>query len=105
MSRGRASLFCRSGVPIQQCDFHKVYLGGGFGRRGRVDYVQQVVQIAKQMPGIPVKLIWGNADPYFPLSMAEERRSHFKDASIHVLAAGHWLQSDVPELVAKVMLS
>ena len=54
---------------------------------------------------IPVKLIWGNADPYFPLSMAEERRSHFKDASIHVLAAGHWLQSDVPELVAKVMLS
>src|SRR4029450_13034877 len=23
-----------SGVPIQQCDFHKVYLGGGFGRGG-----------------------------------------------------------------------
>jgi pimeloyl-ACP methyl ester carboxylesterase len=54
---------------------------------------------------IPVKLIWGEADPYFPLSMAEERRSHFKDASLHVLAAGHWLQSDVPELVAEVMLS
>jgi isoquinoline 1-oxidoreductase subunit beta len=47
-----------SGVPIQQCDFHKVHLGGGFGRRGRVDYVQQVVQIAKEMPGTPVKLIW-----------------------------------------------
>jgi len=45
-------------VPIQQCDFHKVHLGGGFGRRGRVDYVQQVVQIAKEMPGTPVKLIW-----------------------------------------------
>jgi isoquinoline 1-oxidoreductase subunit beta len=47
-----------SGVPIQQCDFHKVHLGGGFGRRGRVDYVQQVVQIAKEMPGTPVKLVW-----------------------------------------------
>jgi len=47
-----------SGVPIQQCDFHKVYLGGGFGRRGRADYVSQVVQIAKEMPGVPVKLIW-----------------------------------------------
>src|SRR5712672_526581 len=47
-----------SGVPIQQCDFHKVHLGGGFGRRGRVDYVSQVVQIAKEMPGTPVKLIW-----------------------------------------------
>jgi len=47
-----------SGVPIQNCDFHKVYLGGGFGRRGRVDYVHQVALIAKQLPGIPVKLIW-----------------------------------------------
>ncbi len=47
-----------SGMPIANCDFHKVHLGGGFGRRGRVDYVQQVVQIAKQMPGVPVKLIW-----------------------------------------------
>ena len=47
-----------SGVPIAKCDFHKVHLGGGFGRRGRVDYVHQVVEIAKQMPGVPVKLIW-----------------------------------------------
>ncbi len=47
-----------SGVAIAKCDFHKVHLGGGFGRRGRTDYVSQVVQIAKQMPGTPVKLIW-----------------------------------------------
>src|SRR5262245_65578133 len=47
-----------SGVPIQQCDFHKVYLGGGFGRRGRADYVSRVVQIAKEMAGGPVQLIW-----------------------------------------------
>jgi haloalkane dehalogenase len=54
---------------------------------------------------ISVKLIWGEADPYLTVSMAEERLSHFKNASLHVLAAGHWLQSDVPDLVAKVMLS
>ncbi len=47
-----------SGLPVAQCDVHKVHLGGGFGRRGRTDYVSQVVQIAKQMPGTPVKLIW-----------------------------------------------
>jgi haloalkane dehalogenase len=54
---------------------------------------------------IPVKLIWGEADPYFPLSMAEERRSHFKRASLHVVKAGHWLQSDQPEEVAGLLLS
>src|SRR5262249_33179246 len=47
-----------SGIPIQKCDFHKVHLGGGFGRRGRADYVSQVALIAKQMPNVPVKLIW-----------------------------------------------
>jgi isoquinoline 1-oxidoreductase subunit beta len=47
-----------SGVPIQKCDFHKVHLGGGFGRRGRADYVSQVAIIAKEMPNVPVKLIW-----------------------------------------------
>jgi isoquinoline 1-oxidoreductase beta subunit len=47
-----------SGMPIAKCDFHKVHLGGGFGRRGRADYVSQVAMIAKQMPGVPVKLIW-----------------------------------------------
>jgi isoquinoline 1-oxidoreductase beta subunit len=47
-----------AGIPIAKCDFHKVHLGGGFGRRGRTDYVTQVVEIAKQMPGVPVKLVW-----------------------------------------------
>ncbi|MEA2939413.1 MAG: isoquinoline 1-oxidoreductase subunit beta, partial [Alphaproteobacteria bacterium] len=47
-----------SGVPIAKCDFHKVHLGGGFGRRGRADYVSQVAMIAQQMPNVPVKLIW-----------------------------------------------
>ena len=46
-----------SGLPIAQCDVHKVHLGGGFGRRGRIDYVTQAVAIAKQMPGTPIKLI------------------------------------------------
>jgi haloalkane dehalogenase len=54
---------------------------------------------------IPVKVIWGEFDPYFTLDVAKDRASHFKHASLHVLPAGHWLQSDVPEQVTKVMLS
>ncbi len=51
-----------AGLPADKCEFHKVYLGGGFGRRGRSDYVIQAVLIAKQMPGTPVKLIWSREE-------------------------------------------
>ncbi len=47
-----------SGLKPEQCDVHKVHLGGGFGRRGNSDYVTQAVNIAKQLPGTPVKLLW-----------------------------------------------
>ena len=53
----------------------------------------------------PVKVIWGEFDPYITKDVAKDRASHFKHASLHVLPAGHWLQSDLPEQVAKVMLS
>jgi isoquinoline 1-oxidoreductase beta subunit len=45
-------------LPVERCDVHKLFLGGGFGRRGQTDYVRQAVTIAKAMPGIPIKLIW-----------------------------------------------
>jgi isoquinoline 1-oxidoreductase subunit beta len=48
-----------AGLPPAQCDVYKLLLGGGFGRRGAVhDWVRQAVEIAKAMPGTPVKLIW-----------------------------------------------
>ena len=54
---------------------------------------------------IPVKLIWGECDPYLTVGMAEERRNRLKHASLHVLPAGHWLQADMPEQVAQLMLA
>jgi isoquinoline 1-oxidoreductase beta subunit len=47
-----------SGLPVEKCDVYKVHLGGGFGRRGRTDYVRQAVLVAKEMPGVPIKLMW-----------------------------------------------
>jgi isoquinoline 1-oxidoreductase beta subunit len=59
---GEAALAAASeaaGLPAEKCDVYKLLLGGGFGRRGAVhDWVRQVVEIAKQMPGTPVKLLW-----------------------------------------------
>jgi len=57
-----AAVLEASGLPASKCEVHKVHLGGGFGRRGRSDYVVQAVLIAKQMPGTPVKLIWSREE-------------------------------------------
>lgn len=54
---------------------------------------------------IPVKLIWGQYDPYIAVAVAERRKSQLKNASLTVIPAGHWLQADEPALVAKAMLS
>ena len=52
-----------SGLPAAKCEVYKMLLGGGFGRRGAVhDWVRQVVAIAKEMPGVPVKLIWSREE-------------------------------------------
>ena len=51
-----------AGLPVAQCDVHKTFLGGGFGRRGQSDYVRQAVTIAKELPGTPVKLLWSREE-------------------------------------------
>jgi isoquinoline 1-oxidoreductase beta subunit len=35
-----------AGLPVAKCDVNKLILGGGFGRRGRADYVRQAVLVA-----------------------------------------------------------
>jgi haloalkane dehalogenase len=67
-------------------------------------------QNAKRLPelkalDLPVKLIWGEFDPYITVAVAKRRQSQLKRPSLTVVPAGHWLQIDEPEQVAKAMLS
>jgi isoquinoline 1-oxidoreductase beta subunit len=58
-----AAVLAASGLPADKCEVYKINLGGGFGRRGAFqDYVTQAVQIAKEMPGTPVKLLWSREE-------------------------------------------
>ncbi len=63
---GEAALAATSeaaGLPAAKCEVYKIHLGGGFGRRGAVhDWVTQSVNIAKQMPGTPIKLLWSREE-------------------------------------------
>lgn len=67
-----------AGLPPSKCDVHQEYLGGGFGRRARNDFVTQAVTIAKAMPGTPIKLLWSREEDmthgfFHPISQCKMR--------------------------------
>lgn len=62
---GEASLAAcaeAAGLPPEKCEVYKHHLGGGFGRRGFQDYVTKAVLAAKQIPGVPIKMIWSREE-------------------------------------------
>lgn len=51
-----------TGLPISSVAIHTTWLGGGFGRRSEMDFATDAVEIAKEMPGVPVKVLWTRED-------------------------------------------
>ena len=105
-----AALSESSGLPLAQCEVHRLDLGGGFGRRGGLqDYVRQAVAIAKQFPGTAIQMIWSREedqaqDFYRPISMA--KMSAGLDANgqlvgLHVRVSGQSINAFIaPQTVA-----
>ncbi len=56
-NRARAVAARITGLPFEKVQLHNYFLGGGFGRRLEIDYVEQAVRIAQQVEA-PVKVIW-----------------------------------------------
>ncbi|MBB97201.1 MAG: isoquinoline 1-oxidoreductase [Rhodobacteraceae bacterium] len=47
-----------TGLTPDQVTVQTTIMGGGFGRRGDVDYAVLAAQVAQQMPGTPIQLTW-----------------------------------------------
>ena len=57
LSRAQAVAMKITGLPAERVTVHNHIIGGGFGRRLEVDYVDKAVRIAQHVDG-PVKVIW-----------------------------------------------
>ncbi|MDE2466546.1 MAG: xanthine dehydrogenase family protein molybdopterin-binding subunit, partial [Alphaproteobacteria bacterium] len=82
-----ARAFCAkaAGLSLDQVKFHVTKLGGGFGRRlpGAFNYLSYAVKIAKEMPGVPVKLIFTREEDirhdYYRPNVVSRFRAAFDD--------------------------
>ena len=50
-----------TGLKPEQVKVHTLYMGGGFGRRARADYISEAVEVSKAI-GAPVQLAWMRED-------------------------------------------
>ena len=106
-----AAVIAASGLAADKCEVYKINLGGGFGRRGAFqDYTTQAVNIAKQMPGVPIKLIWTREEDmtqgrYHPVMMCKLTGAFDANKNltgVHMRLSGQSILSAVrPAIVAK----
>ena len=68
-----------TGLQARSVQVHTEYMGGGFGRRGRADYIGEAVEVSKAA-GVPVKLTWSRED--------DMQQDWYRPASLTRFAAG-----------------
>lgn len=77
---GRKEVSDILGISPDAMTIHMTRIGGGFGRRLMSDYMVMAAQVAKGIPGRPVKLLFDRAD--------DTRNDYYRPAGWHRLTAG-----------------
>ncbi|MDQ6829965.1 MAG: xanthine dehydrogenase family protein molybdopterin-binding subunit [Gemmatimonadota bacterium] len=67
-----------TGLSPEKIQVHSTFLGGGFGRRSEVDFVQDAVEVSKAI-GKPVKVMWSRED--------DMQHDFYRPASLHRFTA------------------
>ena len=92
-----AALSETAGLPLDKCELYKLDAGTGLGRRAAAqDFVRLATLIAKNFPGVPVKMLWSREedmthDFYHPLAVAKMTAGLDKNGNIeamHMKVAG-----------------
>ena len=84
-----------TGLPRENIHFHIPRVGGGFGRRLLVDYIEQAVQIASRVAA-PVKLTWTREQ--------DVQHGYFHPLSVHH-ASVDLSQPDLPRIASQTFES
>jgi isoquinoline 1-oxidoreductase subunit beta len=94
-----------TGLAPAKCVVHTTFLGGGFGRRLEMDYVQEAVEVSKATKA-PVKVMWTREDDiqhdfYRPMAVNVVRgvvENRELTTLTHQKVAGSWLHRWEPSL-------
>ncbi len=86
---------------------HNQYMGGGFGRRSREDFVAQAARTAQEV-GKPVKLVWSREEDtqhdYYRPAVANQFKAVLGDDGLPVVWSNHYINvgqdepSDAPDI-------
>lgn len=79
-----------TGVAVEAVHLHNQYCGGSFGHRLESENIRLVAEIAKQMPGVPIKLTFSREDDFahdFPRQITMSRaRGSVKEGRVEALS-------------------
>ena len=65
-----------AGVPLDAVKVITTFVGGGFGRRGETDFIEDAVYVSKAA-GIPIKLVWTRED--------DIRNDPYRGGTVHAM--------------------
>ncbi len=79
-----------TGVAVERVHLHNQYCGGSFGHRLESEHITLAAEVARQMPGVPIKLTFSREEDFahdFPRQITMSRaRGSVKDGKVEAYA-------------------
>ncbi|MFK7937340.1 MAG: xanthine dehydrogenase family protein molybdopterin-binding subunit, partial [Saprospiraceae bacterium] len=97
-----------TGIDKANIKINTTYLGGGFGRRGEPDFVRYAGAAAKEMPGVPVQVVFTREedmlnDTYRPAAACEFKAVVSEQGEIEAFSSMSVLQSCQHNALMRIM--